>query len=215
MAEKCQYTKMNNQLDTEAVFFDFLTNVHQLVSRLTVAQGSRLMPVTTDFSPCLRCMDTELQEPQVFRCRHTADCEAHDDSCTCRQFTRPALTHSRSGAVLHLEWAEQNGGRFNMDVDLVPILPTVSPYNGDISPVMEYLRRERPVGWVEELAKTGVERMGDAACLPHLIGAEQWHVNMRLVNRHTVMPRQVTRWIRAKILNIPSPRAFRLSMTRH
>ena len=93
--------------------------------------------------------------------------------------------------MLHLEWEEKNGAKFNIDIDLVPILPTSTSYSGDISQIINHLTKERPIGWVEELAKLGAENMMDVVNLPHLIGEENWHVNMRLINPHTVLPRQV------------------------
>ena len=80
-----------------------------------------------------------------------------------------------------------------IDVDLVSILPTSTPFDGDISQMMNHLSKERPIGWLEEYAKLGVENMADAACLPHLIDADAWHVNFRLINPSTVLPRQVGR----------------------
>ena len=77
-------------------------------------------------------------------------------------------------------------------MDLVPILPTLTPYNGDITPVATALASERPVGWLDELGKIGVENMRDAVYLPHLKGHEKWHLNLRLINRSLVMTRQVT-----------------------
>ena len=59
--------------------------------------------------------------------------------------------------------------------------------------MMNHLSKERPIGWLEEHAKLGVENMADAANLPHLIDAEDWHVNFRLINTSTVLPRQVGR----------------------
>ena len=64
---------------------------------------------------------------------------------------------------------------------------------GDITPLANYLSNERPVGWREELAKIGVENMADAAFSPHLINAKNWHINMRLLNRTTVIPKQVNK----------------------
>ena len=119
------------------------------------------------------------------------ECQAHDDSCNCREFTSPSLTHTRSGAVLHLEWNEEGGAKFNIDVDLVPILPTSTPYNGEITDVSNNLAFERPVGWLDELDKAKVENMADAAYLSHLKTNQKWHLNLRLINRNMVMPRQV------------------------
>ena len=52
-----------------------------------------------------------------------------------------------------------------------------------------YLVRERPVGWLEELSK--LEDMAAASASPHLIGQDSWQIKMRQINRDTVLPRQV------------------------
>ena len=184
------YRKDNNELDTEKLFSDFLLNIYQILPSLDVSPGMK--PLSTEYTPCLLCMNTNGSRPETVRCRHRVDCQAHDDSCNCREFTSPSLTHTRSGAVLHLEWNEKGGAKFNIDVDLVPILPTSTPYNGDITSVANALASERPVGWLEELGKIGVENMADAVHLPHLKGNKKWHLNLRLINRSLVMTRQVT-----------------------
>ena len=144
-----------------------------------------------EYTPCLPCMSSDGSRPETVRCRHRVDCQFHNDSCNCREFTSPSLTHTRSGAVLHLEWNEKGGCKFNIDVDLIPILPTLTPYNRDITPVRKALVLEHPVGWLEELGKIGIENRADAILAPHLQGQEKWHLNLRLINRNMVMPRQV------------------------
>ena len=187
--ESSFYRKDNNELDTEKLFFDFLENIYKILPSLKVGPGMKSL--STMFTPCLRCMRTDGIRPETVRCRHRVDCKAHDDSCNCRELTSPSLTHTRSGAVLHLEWNEKGGAKFNVDVDLVPILPTSTPYNGDITPVATVLVSERPAGWLDELGKIGVENMMDAVHLPHLKGHQKWHLNLRLINRSMVMTRQV------------------------
>ena len=53
-----------------------------------------------------------------------------------------------------------------------------------------YLMREQPVGWLEELSK--LESMTAAAASPHLLTCKTWPVKFRLINRDTVLPSQVT-----------------------
>ena len=183
------YRKENNELDTEKLFFDFLLNIYEILPSLKVSPGMKLL--STDFTPCLRCMNTSGSRPETVRCRHKVECQAHDDSCNCKEFTSPSLTHTRSGAVLHLEWNEEGGAKFNIDVDLVPILPTSTPYNGEITDLTDTLAIERPMGWLGELDKAKVENMADAAYLSHLKTNQKWHLNLRLINRNVVMPRQV------------------------
>ena len=43
--------------------------------------------------------------------------------------------------------------------------------------------------WLEEWNK--LESMTLAQGMPHLIGADSWQVKMRMINRDTVLPRQV------------------------
>ena len=187
--ESSFYRKDNNELDTEKLFFDFLLNIYEILPTLKVSPGMK--PLSADFTPCLRCMNTSGSRPETVRCRHRVDCQVHDDSCNCRDFTSPSLTHTRSGAVLHLEWIVEGEAKFNIDADLVPILPTSTPYDGEITSVTNALASERPVGWLDELDKVKVENMADAVHLPHLKSNQKWHLNMRLMNRNTVMPRQV------------------------
>ena len=113
-----------------------------------------------------------------------------------RRNTSPSLTHTRSGAVLHLEWNDEGEAKFNIDVDLVPILPTSTPYDGNITSVTNTLASVCTVGWVDELDKVKVENMADAVHLPHLKNNQKWHLNLRLMDRNLVMPRQVI-WIPA------------------
>ena len=76
------------------------------------------------------------------------------------------------------------------DYDRTPAtVPTTTPYDGGIWDVENYLVRERPVGWLEELSK--LESMSAAGALPHLIGQDSWQIKMRQINRDTVIPRQV------------------------
>ena len=55
--------------------------------------------------------------------------------------------------------------------------------------VQASLKIYRPVGWLEELSK--LENMELARGIPDLLGAESWQVKMRILNRDTVLPRQV------------------------
>ena len=68
-------------------------------------------------------------------------------------------------------------------------VPTTTPYDGGIGDVENYLVRERPVGWLEEVSK--LEDMMTASTSPHLIGQDSWQIKMRQINRDTVLPRQV------------------------
>ena len=45
------------------------------------------------------------------------------------------------------------------------------------------------MGWLEELNK--LEDMTVAGSMLHLLRADSWQVKMRMINRDTVLPRQV------------------------
>ena len=74
---------------------------------------------------------------------------------------------------------------------MLTAIPSSTSYDGDISDVYNYLKRVQPVGWLEELSK--LEDMTSAGNSFHLIGEESWQVKMRMINRDTVLPRQVIR----------------------
>ena len=113
------------------------------------------------------------------------------DECGCREYASPSLTWSKVGVVLHLQWREEDGTLFTIDVDLnCPTWPTHTRFDGSINDAAGYLMRERPVGWLEELSK--LEDMTGAASLPHLLLSKTWPVKFRLINRNTVQPGQVT-----------------------
>ena len=78
----------------------------------------------------------------------------------------------------------------NVDCDInIPTIPTCTRYSGSNSAVQGFLKRVRPVGWLEELSK--LEDMRSVSNSPHMIGAETWQVKMRMINRDSVLPRQV------------------------
>ena len=73
---------------------------------------------------------------------------------------------------------------------LTPAWPTHTRFDGDTSDSVNYLMRERPLGWLEESSK--LEDMESAGCSPHLLDANIiWPVKFRLINRDTVLPSQV------------------------
>ena len=163
-----------------------------------------MLPLTTSFDPCTKCMTTGFSGLQVMRCRHKSDCEQHKrcmceepskceclDECGCREYASPSLTWSKVGVVLHLQWREEDGTLFTIDCDLnCPTWPTHTRFDGDTKDASNYLTRERPVGWLEELSK--LEGMTAAASSPHLLTCKTWPVKFRLINRDTVLPSQVT-----------------------
>ena len=113
------------------------------------------------------------------------------DKCGCREYASLSLTWSKVGMVLHLQWRKKDGTLFTIDVDLnCPTWPTHTRFDGFINDAAQYLLKERPVGWLEELSK--LEMMESAAGHYHLLTAKTWPVKFRLINRDTVLPSQVT-----------------------
>ena len=169
-------------------------------------------PPTTSYEPCLRCMlTTETGRPQARRCRHRPDCEPHRDgvseclngckdicesfsherTCNCQEYTSPSLTITKIGVALHVKFDLKDGSYSYVDCDInIPTIPTSTRYDGSIRDVHKYLRRVQPVGWLEEMSK--LENMSSASNSSHLIGADSWQVKMRMINRDTVLPRQVS-----------------------
>ena len=62
--------------------------------------------------------------------------------------------------------------------------------DGSVNDAADYLMREQPVGWLEELSK--LESLVGGASSPHLLTCKSWPVKFRLINRETVLPSQVT-----------------------
>ena len=88
---------------------------------------------------------------------------------------------------------EDNGTRFYLDCDLnVPTIPCETPYDGSIVDIEKYLKKERPVNWLEELSK--LEDMAMAGHNNRTIEKNDWPVKFRMINRDTVLPRQVRVW---------------------
>ena len=75
-----------------------------------------------------------------------------------------------------------------MDCDLnIPTLPSTTEYDGGIYSIRNYLCREKPVGWVEEISK-----LQDLAGSYNKPGMNNWPVKFRLISPGVVLPRQVS-----------------------
>ena len=176
-----KYFNDRNIFECGLYFFDFVASVHSIISTLELPEDFTMLPLTTSFTPCTRCMTTKHKGLQVMRCRHKADCEQHKrcrceepskckclDECGCREYASPSLTWSKVGVVLHLQWREEDGTLFTIDCDLnCPTWPTHTRFDGNPYHVSQYLMKKRPVGWLEELSK--LEDMTGAADTPHLL----------------------------------------------
>ena len=99
--------------NSEEFFSFFIASVHNIISNLTLPAGFTMSKLTTQFSPCIKCMRMVQGKAQAYRCKHNPDCSVHrqcrcqDEEdcsclCACKQFTSPSLTRSKVGAVLHL-----------------------------------------------------------------------------------------------------------------
>ena len=195
------YTTNRGEFRSRKFFMDFLQGLYEIVSNLQLPEDFTMKPLTTNFSPCLICMKIQYGEPQAYRCRHVPGCQVHlrckcEDKeecschCSCRQFSTPSLTHSKIGAVLHLEWVETDGTTVNLDCDLnVPTVPCGTPYNGAINEISVYLLTEKPVNWLEENKK--LEAMETADINFGNLKQDSWPVKFRLINKDTVLTRQV------------------------
>jgi hypothetical protein len=221
-----KYVSDKGIFDCKKYTFDFMECLEDALTQVDINQGFKIgdkhhkftmEPPTTSYEPCLRCMlTTETGRPQARRCRHRPDCEPHRDgmaeclngckdrcesfsherTCNCQEYTNPSLTITKIGVALHVEFALKDGSYSYVDCDInIPTIPTSTKYNGSIGDVRYYLMRVHPVGWLEESSK--LEDMTFAGNSSHLIGADSWQVKMRMINRETVLPRQLLKsWAR-------------------
>ena len=188
------YKEENNDLNGMMIYKDFVSGVHEAIQKIELPAHLSMDPLTTSYTPCLSCMKTDMVDPECKRCHHEPTCQAHDESCGCAVYTSPNLTHSKIGIVLHLQWTMADGSKTNLDCDVnCPNLPIDTPYDGGIQKIQEFLRTEKPVAWLEEYRK--LENMQSVRNLPHVTRS----VRLRLINRHTVMARQVRNIVRGNI----------------
>ena len=123
-------------------------------------------------------------------CKERCEVFSHKRSCNCQEFTYPCFSITKIGVALHVKFHRKEGSYSYVDCDInIPTIPTDTRYNGDHSDAVNYLVKARPVGWLEEITK-----MENMSCenSSHLIGEESWQVKMRMINRDTVHPRQVS-----------------------
>ena len=205
----------NGIFDCKRYTLDFLEAVEQALNEIEIPAGSslggKMLPLSTSYEPCLRCMVTkDTGRPQARRCHHRSDCQSHKDgipeclngcadlcelfsherTCECQEYTSPCLTITKIGVAIHVKFILKDGSFRHVDCDLnIPTVPVRTKYDGNIEEVGRYLLQERPVGWLEEKGK--LQDMGAAGGSPHLVDSKNWQVKMRVVNRGVVLPRQV------------------------
>ena len=188
------YIGENSLFDASKFFEDFLTGVHSIISQIEVDEewkdkGYTMDRPTTVFDPCTQCMSRELTTPECRRCCHEQNCKSHDDTydCKCTVFTRPSLTRSKIGAVLHLQWTESDGTKFNIDCDVCcPTLLSTTPYDGSTIPAFNFLSVNKPVRWLEEIRK-----MEDMTAAAGMLDVKR-SIRFKQINRETVMAQQVS-----------------------
>lgn len=172
---------------------DFLTGVHTIISNMeglpddVWKKDFTMDRVSTMFDPCTDCMNTDLTEPECRRCHHKPNCKSHDedDTCGCKVYTRPSLTRSKIGAVLHLQWTEPDGTIFIMDCDVnCPNLLSTTPYDGSTVCARNCLTEVQPIGWLDEIQK--LEDMSSVAGDFHL----KRTLRFKQINRKTVIAQQ-------------------------
>ena len=187
----------NNVFQAREYFYHFVASVHSIISTLELPPGFSMLPLTTSFSPCTTCMSLGLRGLQVMRCQHKVDCEQHNnckcknarkckcsDECGCKEFASPSLTWSKVGVVLHLQWRRKDGTLWTIDCDLnCPTWPTHTRYHGTTNEADNFLRRQKPVGWLEEISK--LDNLGASSATPHLLSSKSWPVKFSRVPQLT------------------------------
>ena len=177
-------------IDTKKYFFTFMEEFYKIIQsgRLKLPYG---LTLSTQFTPCRVCKNTDYTIAQYVRCKHKPDCQEHlkrlDDpnykeDCSCKIYTSPCLSFTKIGLVLHLEFVNEDGSVLNMDVDVNPPSFPVSnrryddgksvnigkfhaveetDYDGSNTKKKDYLAKNRQVGWKTEWRKS--EDMSAAA----------------------------------------------------
>ena len=95
------------QFDVKKYFLNFISLIHEVVSNPKFS--SEGVTLTTDYIPCEICKNTDQVEAMNVRCKHEQECKEKDHcenecSCNCQVYNSPCLTHSKVGAVLHLQF---------------------------------------------------------------------------------------------------------------
>ena len=109
-------------IDVKQYFFTFIKECYEIISSgsLELPEG---LALSTKFTPCEVCKNTDNIVAQYVRCRHQPGCEEHKktsedpsykEKCQCRNFTSPCLSVSKIGLVLHLEFNNKNKSVFKI-----------------------------------------------------------------------------------------------------
>ena len=175
-------------IDSKKLFLTFFEEFHQVILTDDTIKTSEGIRVSTNFQPCSICTSRENIRIQYKRCRHEEDCQEHlktiedpdyKENCNCKIFTSPGLSYSKIGLVLHLEFNNKDGTKFNLDVDVCPPTFPLSnkmfrkkrfpsfikvleepAFDGSNQEKRAWLEKNRPVNWIEEWIKS--EDMSEA-----------------------------------------------------
>ena len=194
--------------DINNYFLTFMELLHLLIAeeRIKIPKGINL---STKFTPCRVCKNTENLVAINVRCKHKIDCEEHlkkmhqpeyEENCNCENYTSPCLSFSKIGVVLHLEFVNEDNTVTYMDVDINPPSIPVSKrlyqeypqgpvieeedYDGSNTDKRAWLEEHRPINWKTEWDKS--EDMSEAAA-----DGLMRCVRLRFHNHHDVLAEQV------------------------
>ena len=151
--------------DEKKYFISFMSSFYNIIQSgvLKLPPG---LSLSTSFTPCNVCKNTENMNELFVRCFHKSTCEDHQkkstnpkhiETCDCRDFTSPCLTFSKIGLVLHLEFKQEDGSFLNLDVDVNPgSIPYISKFDGNNESKRNRLERERVklIDWKTEWDKS-------------------------------------------------------------
>ena len=215
-------TRYHGYIDAKKFFFTFVEEFYKIVSidkTLADIFGNDNVKLSTSYSPCDTCADRDNVITQYNRCRHEQGCLEHQktkenkeymEKCDCKIFTSPCLSYSKIGLVLHLEFDNADGTKFNLDVDVCPPTFPVSSrrytavnrterwtsgvqeepaYDGSNRDKRAWLERTRPVNWLEEWIKS--EDMSEATSEEDSLKPLKRSVQFRFFNNRDVTPEQV------------------------
>ena len=95
------YKDDNDCLDLKKYSERYFILIHTILTEMEKRWPLELEDVeldnfTTKYIPCVKCMNTDMTWTQVFRCRHTTECQ-HLEEDDCQQFTTPSVSISKIG----------------------------------------------------------------------------------------------------------------------
>ena len=197
--EKFKDFTYDKTFDTTKYFNTFVEEVYNVLKdgKVPLPKGLKL---DTKYYPCEVCRSLEDDIPQDVRCRHKSDCQdhkeklnnkEHQETCDCKVFSNPCMSYTKIGVALHLEFHEEDGTKFNLDVDVSPpTIPVknVENFNGSNQSKKKWLEKHRPVNWISEWRKS--------YDMTAAVGGKR-AVRLRRINRNLVIPEQVINYFQS------------------